>query len=287
MSRRVERRNTWFILWVGLLFLCSESLGQQVGETVGIEGKAERSRGPSTAWAALARRAGILLLDQLKTQSLSKIEVLFQAGHKFTLGAEVEVRITDEPTPPGTIVLNIARGTLRVITSNQPGSSVVTRTLTAEARVRKTGFIVSCGPPLTVEPDSCLFVGLHERTEVTSATVSGPPVVLERQFFTVVRRNQLPTPPRLIPEFQFLNLISATTVIGTGAAQDRLDVGGPPPSGDRLVLQIPQRPSVKPFDPQKVIDWPREQFDVPVGQLPPLPEPPGRPVFPPGPPVIR
>jgi hypothetical protein len=263
-------RASRYGLLCSLVLWASSSWAQQMGEAVGVEGTVEFLRAPATTWAALARRGDIVRLDQLRTQSSSKLDVLLQTGHKFVLGENVEISVAEQPTPPSgsRIALLLARGSVRVVTSGRPGTSIVTRTPTGQAVARSTGFIVSCGPPETASLDVCLFVGLYGQIEVESLTSPGSPVVLDPQFFTLVARNQLPTPPQRASDAQFQDQIDATTLVGASAQLDRLAVA----DSLEFLLGGPQRPLQGPFDPSGPIPDVHPPLYAPL-PLPPPPPP--------------
>lgn len=208
------------------LFLCaSEVWAQAVGQVVGIEGVAEALQAGGTAWQRLTVPGDVFFHDQLRTQAASKLKVLFHDDSVLTLGENALMTIDEQvvqPAAPGTSIFTILQGMLQAVVSDRyqlPGSRFEVRTPTGVAGVRGTGFIVSC------QADSCLFLCLFGRIQVTSPAFPNVPVFLDRQFYTEVRANQPPTSPQVMPEAQVQNLVEQTTVIGTGAQQDRLGGG--------------------------------------------------------------
>lgn len=265
------KQSAVFALFAALLFLPVRVAKAQarVGETVGIEGNAEFLRSGKTN--PLRLRDDVLIRDGLRTQSQSKAEVLLErSGNKFVLGAQCQAEIISM-VGDDQILLQI--GTLRVVTSGS-GTPVIVRTGPAEAEseARNTGFIASCGPPVSPSPDSCLIVGLYAQTQVTSDAFRSAPVVLDPQFFTVVKRGQRPEPPQRMPDRQFSALIYATTVVGSGSLVDRLALS------EQAEKDLGELPELFPPPPNAPV--------IPPGhtKIPPDPEPPSDGLPPPPPP---
>ncbi len=286
----------FWILGVGLtlsLSLSSQaSWAQQLGKVVGAEGKPQQISPQQPDWELLRWGDEIFAKHALKTEKAStsrasvKAEVLLLRGHKFVLAEDAQVSIEERLSPQGSRVeLVLKVGTVRVVTANSPGSILVTRTSTAIATPQRTGYIVSCGPPTTPTPDVCLFVGLYGETDVEARAAPRRSVRLQRQQFTYVAVNQQPDPdpPQLLSTTDFATLLNETTVVGTGAPEDRLDLANSSNTlqHDSLTVTIPQTPPIRGFLPTVIIDQPLPQFDprlggVPLGQQP-LPEPPALP----------
>ncbi len=210
------------------------------------------------------------------------MDVLLSTGHKFVLSEEVKVTVETRTLPSGEsrVEMILGDGTIRVVTADTPGALIVTRTATGQARSKVAEFIVSCGPPAMRSTDICMFVGVHGRTVVESLAFPGQPTTLESQFFTKVQKNQLPDPPQLMPNAQYQNLLMATTVIGTGAEQDRIGMTDPGAAGDevfqveRLLAPGQSAPPQRTFSPETIIDQQLPQYYPDKGGTPPGISPP-------------
>lgn len=200
----------------------SAQLPPKAGDTVSVIPEASH-RTPTQARDFLPLEVDdpVRVGDELKTERESELSILLLNRHQFTLGADVTASLQVQQGNDSVIVLVV--GTIRVVSSGRPQSTIVVKTPTGQIVARNTGFIVSCPPAPPEGSGICTFVGLYSESEVLSiAQPDLQPVILQPQFYTELGIGQAPTHPQRMSDARFQQLIEATTILGTGAASDRL-----------------------------------------------------------------
>jgi len=253
----------------GILLLGLSSVkAQEVGEAISIDGNADYRpdyTAEETELELIEKGLGIEVKYMLQTRpSKSRVKLLLLFGDTYTISENSHVRV--EKRIGNKIYFGLKGGTIRAVTSRSGGIRFITSTEGGEATALDSGYIISCGPPSTSSQDSCLYVGLYGSIEVNPLVSPSKPVILERQFYTVIQKGMPPdpNPPQKLSDLQFQKLIHKTTIVGTGDQNDRLELT----SIDELTTGNPLPPLWPQKEPQAKIP------DVPLQYFEPLPLPP-------------
>ncbi len=238
--------------------------GQDVGRALVSVGDAGYQRGGSDKML-LRFKDRVRLQDFLLTGNPARLVVLLVDGQEVAMSDNAAVQLT-----PGEGYLR--RGTIRVVCDPGPKPcacpNFVVLSGVAKTQAKCTGYVVSCGAPMTA-PDACLMVGVYGLTEVTSFAAPDAPVQLLPGYFTEVRRGEPPDPPRKMEESRYFALIDSTTVVGSGSDQDRLEISLEA-EADELAPDLDFRPHSE-FGSLPITDVPVDP-PCPMGPCPPEPD---------------
>ena len=252
-----------------LLFGFSSVQAQEVGEAISIHGTADYRpdyTDEETELELIEKGLGVEVMYMLQTRPRkSRVKLLLLSGDIYTISESSHVRV--EKRIGNNIYFGLKEGTIRAVTSRRGGIRFLTTTEGGETSALNSGYIISCGSPVTSSQDTCMYVGLYGQIEVKPFAPPSQPVVLKRQFFTIIQKGMSPdpNPPQKLSDLQFQKLINMTTIVGTGNQDDRLELT----SMDELTLVG------NPIPPQ----WPQKEPqakipDVPLRFFEPLPLPP-------------
>jgi hypothetical protein len=238
---------------------------ERIGAVTEVEGVAEVLHPGASAWGPLAQGDPILLGDQLRTRSDSKVRVTLREESVLTMAPGSQLTVTEQVVAPAAVSrFQLLLGTIKAAVTerySEPNARFEVETPTAIAGVRGTSFFAS----YDTAKDETLVVGLTSVTRVRSlADTQGTAAVdLGPGLATRVRRGMRPLAPAHIPEDQLRSLQDATE-LGRQAGR----------GGNRLDARRPVRPGERAMSTEeKAVDQPLLSPQSPKPPPPPPPVP--------------
>lgn len=247
-ANRKRVSGTWkqaALLAVMLLVASQAVRAQEVGTIAALEGSGKVGRG--TVWMSATPGTAIHLGDELRTERVGRIRVVFQDDTVLTVSDDSRVVIDEQVFDPNRgkarSVLSLLQGKVSALVSeyyHQSGAVYQVRTATAVAGVRGTEFVVTYDP----RDDRTEVAGLSGTVEVLSSfDRKGRGVFLTAQEVTTVGRGQFPSPPQRLSDTRFRRYIEDMDFIGAGAAES-LSLNNPMlagqvvPKADRAAVAV-------------------------------------------------
>jgi hypothetical protein len=250
------------------------------GTVASLQGRADAQQGGQVA-RTLAVGTDVFVGDRLRTAEASRLKILMRDDSVVTLGPKSELVIDEQVVRAdgATSRLSALVGAVRAVVTERygtPGSSFETKTPTAVAGVRGTGFVV------LVDDDGkrTRVIGLYDVTWVRSVTDPNGrhEVRVGPGQITEVVAGGLPTKPRALPPSDVEALVATTTIApGTPEAEQRGGAASAPGSaaegsGDAGDPATPAPPGSSAFQrPDGVIDQPIQNLGKQSQPPPPPP----------------
>src|SRR5262249_17134920 len=230
---------------------------ERVGTVTGLEGAAEVLHPGAGAWSPVAAGDPVLLGDQLRTRTDSKLQVTLREDSVLTLAPGSQLTITEQAVAPATVSrFQLLLGTIKAAVTERysaPNARFEVETPTAIAGGRGTSFLASYDRA----QQETLIVGLTDVTRVRALvdTRGAAAVNLGPGIATRVRRGERPQAPALLPENQLRPLERSTELGGAeaGGKANRLDARRPQRPGERAMSREEQaggQPNLGPRDAQ-------------------------------------